>query len=89
LGYWIRWKKDYLSMFQLLSAHQTGDSLRDLAISQSRRSRISLSLMQTGPLKDDFEWLLGIQQPVWIRIWEEEQKTIAKMTIFSFGLTWL
>ena len=89
IGYWFRWKTDYLSMLQVMGRYQTGDTWHELDISQSHRSRVALSLMQTGPLRDHFEWLAGIQQPVWIRIWEEEQRTIPKMTIFSLGLTWL
>ena len=88
-GYWLRWKDDYVSMLQLMGMYQTGDQLYGLDISQSHRSNLGLSFIQTGPLNDHLEWLVGIQQPVWIQIWEEKQRKVPKITIFSFGMTWL
>lgn len=88
-GYWLRWKNDYVSMLQLIGMYQTGDQLQGLDIPQSHRSNLGLSFMQTGPINDNLEWLVGAQQPLWIRIWEKEPRKVPKMTIFSFGLTWL
>lgn len=89
VGYWMRWKEDYVSMLQATGMYQTGDQLNGLAVSQTDRSQLGLSLMQTGSLNDDLEWIVSIQQPVWIKVWEDYQKRESKMTIFSFGLTWL
>ena len=89
MGYWLRWKKDYLTLLKINVSHQTGDTWHNQPISQSHRSTVGIGLTQTGRLSDKQEWMIGLQQPLWIQIWEEDVKSQNKITIFSLGLTWL
>ena len=87
LGYWLRWRDDYLSMLQIIGRYQTSDTWHSLDISQSHRSRIAIGLMQT--VLEIIYGLLVFNNPSGFRSGRTTKETWRKMTIFSLGLTWL